>query len=96
MVAQLGATKAILGSDFLWKHKTVLDMGLGILTIGKESHLLQAERTETCCRVRLKENLIIPPNQGVRLVAMLDRPQANSLPVKQGLLQPMASLVEEI
>ena len=95
VVAQLGATKAILGSDFLWKHKTVLDMGLGILTIGNESHLLQAERTETCCRVRLKENLIIPPQHEVRLVGMLDRPQVNSLPVKQGLLQPTASLVEE-
>ena len=57
--------------------------------------MLQAERTETCCRVRLKENLIIPPQHEVRLVGMLDRPQANSLPVKQGLLQPMASLVEE-
>ena len=66
MVAQLGATKAILGSDFLWKYKTVLDMGLGILTIGNESHLLQAERTETCCRVPLKENLIIPPQHEVR------------------------------
>ena len=50
VVAQLGATKAILGSDFLWKHKTVLDMGLGILTIGDKSHLLQAECTETCCQ----------------------------------------------
>ena len=95
VVAQLGATKAILGSDFLCKYKTVLDMGLGILTIGNESHLLQAERTETCCRVRLKENLIIPPQHEVQLVGMLDRPQADSVPVKQGLLQPTASLVEE-
>ena len=70
-------------------------MGLGIITIGNESHLLQAECTETCCRVRLKENLIIPPQHEVRLVGMLDRPQVNSLPVKQVLLQPTASLVEE-
>ena len=70
-------------------------MGLGILTIGDESHLLQAECTETCCRLWLKETLIIPPQHEVRLVGMLDRPQANSVLVKQGLLQPTASLVEE-
>ena len=95
VVAQLGATKAILMSDFLWKYKTVLGMGLGILTISNESHLLQAELTETCCHVRLKETLIIHPQHEVRLVGMLDLPQANSVPVKQGLLQPTASLVEE-
>ena len=92
VLAQLGATKPILGSDFLWKYKTVLDMGLGILTIG---HFLQAECTKTCCRVQLKETLIIPPQHEVRLVGLLDQPQANSVPVKQGLLQPTASLVED-
>ena len=70
-------------------------MDLGILTVGNESHLLQAECTETCCRVRLKENLIIPTQHEVRLVGMLHRTQANSVSVKQGLLQPTASLVEE-
>ena len=39
--------------------------------------------------------LIIPPQHEVRLVGMLDRPQANSVLVKQGLLKPTASLVEE-
>ena len=82
MVAQLGATRAILRSDFLWKYKTVLGIGLGILIIGDDSHSLQAERTETFCRVSLKETLIIPPQHEVRLVAMLYRPQSNLVPVK--------------
>ena len=59
---QLGmTTKAILANNFLTDQDSNIDIKLCVLTIDDETHLLQIERTATCCRVRLTDAVEILP-----------------------------------
>ena len=56
-------TKAILGNNFLRDQESNTAMKLGVLTIDDETHLLQIERTFTCCCVRLTNSVEILPQR---------------------------------
>ena len=70
-------------------------MKLGVLTIDDETHLLQIERTATCCHVNLTDSVEILPQHEMCLTGKLDRPGKDTVPEKQELIQPTHNLVLE-
>ena len=96
IVSKLGSTKVIIGNDFLTDNECLIDLRLGLLRIEDEKVLMRRERTaEFCCRVRLAEPVEIPPSHEVRLPGIIDKASEDCNISKQGLVQPIESLMEE-
>ena len=96
IVSKLGSTKVIIGNDFLTENGCFLDLELGLLGIKDEKLLMRREGTAgSCCHVRLAEPVEILPNHEVQLPGIIDKLQEDCIISKQGLVQPMVSLIEE-
>ena len=96
IVSRLGLTKFIIGNDFLTDNECLIDLRLGLLRIEDEKVLMRRERiAEFCCGVRLAEPVEIPPSHQVRLPGIIDKASEDCNISKQGLVQPMESLMEE-
>ena len=62
VVADLGSRSAILGLDFMRRHRAVLRAASGTLNLGRTTVLLHREKgRQRCNRVSLTETLTIPP-----------------------------------
>ena len=96
IVSKLGSTKVIIGNDFLTDNECLIDLRLGLLRIEDKKVLMRRERTaEFCCRVRLAEPVEIPPSHEFRLPGIIDKASEDCNICKQGLVQPIESLMEE-
>lgn len=62
IVTKLGKLKGIIGMDFLQDHKCDLKLSEAKLVIGNQNIKLKKHNNNTCARVKLCENRVIPPS----------------------------------
>ncbi|PIK40686.1 hypothetical protein BSL78_22441 [Apostichopus japonicus] len=79
-------TEGILGIDFLRDYNCQIEAGSGKVTIGEQTSVNVEQVEVSCCRIRIAENVMIPPgceavvpgslekkSNGIAVVEMLPR-----------------------